>query len=126
RTSAAVSLKATRQNMAVRKKTVRTKRARVSLFGKFIQTSFDSPAVMIGPGDGKPGRPSPGSWLGTQIVIGMTDDLHAREPARPQPASHVNAAIDVRRVRFAAGNIKISGPEVRVAVGAGAKQAVLP
>ena len=66
-----------------------------------------------------------GSWFGNQIVIGMPDDLHTRELARPLSPAHVNAAIDVRRVGFAASDKKISRFKFRVA-GSGAKEAVLP
>src|SRR5437870_11753941 len=92
--------------MAMRNRTVRTKRASVSLFGKFIQKSSDSAATITGVGDGKPDnlKVLKGSWFGNQIVIGMGDDLHTREVARPQLAAHINAAINVRRVGFTAGN----------------------
>ena len=68
-----------------------------------------------------------GLCFGNQIVVGMPDDLDARELARTQSAAHVNAAIDARRVGFASGNKEISEFEFRIAGrGGGAQQTVLP
>src|ERR1017187_4387390 len=41
-----------------------------------------------------------------QIVIGVADDLHLRELAKGQLAAHIDPAIDVRRVGFAAGDLE--------------------
>ena len=67
-----------------------------------------------------------GSWFGNQIVIGMADDLHTREIARPQPGAQVNAAIDVRRVGFTAGNEKVASCQLRISSGGVTEEAVLP
>jgi hypothetical protein len=57
-----------------------------------------------------PGTDSP-NRLGDQIVIRVADDFDFGEFANGQLAPHINPTVNVRRVRFAASDKKVTSGE---------------
>src|SRR5439155_14702494 len=131
---AMVSLRRARQKTAARKKSVSTRRVSVSRFGKFIRrfsslrdTDCKAKDIWIcGLLPATCRRATPSSRLGDQVVIRVADDFNKGKFTRRLLPAHINAAINVRRVRFAAGDEITSRVEGRTSSAGFANQAVFP